>query len=204
MLDLSYKIPSFKEKDLKEPDVRAWINFFGQEWLYTTKERIQKVLEINQSAFQEDCAFSDYIFELLYENPLIKKMNTIQKIPRKYYEKYLTEYDLQAMKSTHHIIFQNNCVGGHVGHKDNRIDMERGIHNSFHTLLNQQDIYPHAQISKFLQIESDYLDKTFLQNIQKIEQEYTKLFKKDPFEIYKPECFSPEFHHKQYRKDIIV
>jgi len=31
MLELSYKIPRFKEKDLKEPDVRAWINFFGQE-----------------------------------------------------------------------------------------------------------------------------------------------------------------------------
>lgn len=203
MQDLSYKIPCFKEKDLKEPNVRAWVNFFGQEWLYSIKERIQKVLEINQSVFQEDCAFSDYIFELLYKDPSIKKMNTIQKTPRKYYEKHLTPYDLQTMKSTHHIIFQNNCVGGNIGHKENRIDMERGIHNSFHTLLNQQDIYPHAQISKFLQIESDYLDESFIQSIQKIEQEYTKLFKKKPFEIYKPECFSQEFQ-KQYKKNIIV
>jgi hypothetical protein len=123
-------------------------------------------------------------------------MDLVEYIPRDYYINYLTKHDLETEKNIHHIIFQNGILNGHVSYKDNRIFMERGIHSSFHKLLNNKNLYPHEQISRFLKIEADYLDRSFLNRIQKIEISYTKLFNKKPFELYKYDCFSSEFHKK--------
>lgn len=199
---MKYQIPHFTQDDLYEPDRKAWINFFGQDWLYTTKERIKKILDINNSVFQDDSYFSEHILELFEQQYLSKKMNNIVQTPRDYYSRYLSPYDFEIQKNVHHIIFQNDCMWWHISYKDNRIDMERWIHSSFHKLLNNKNIYPHEQISRFLKIENEYLDKRFVQRLQKIEQSYTQLFKTKPFEVYKPECLSYEFH-KQHKKEIV-
>lgn len=192
-----YQIPHFLEEDLYEQNIRAWINLLWQKWLYTTKERIKYILDINHSVFQPDISFTDDILELFENNYLQKDMNIIKSIPRNYYKDYLRQHDLEQEKNIHHIIFQNNILNGHISYKDNRLLMERGIHSSFHKLLNDKNLYPHEHISRFLKVESEYLDKSFINRVQKIESSYSKVFKTSPFDIYKPECFSKSFIKKK-------
>lgn len=196
MMNQWYAIPHFDDNDLFEQNIRAWVNLLWKKWLYTTKERMTYILSINDSVFQPDISFSDDILELFENDYLQKDMQIMKSIPRNHYKEYLTSHDLETQMNIHHIIFQNNILNGHVSYKDNRLLMERWIHSSFHKLLNNKNLYPHEQISRFLKIEADYLDRSFLSRIQKIETSYTKLFNKKPFEVYKDECFSSEFHKR--------
>ena len=118
-------IPHFTRDDCYEADRRAWINFFGQENLYTTRERIQKILEINQSAFQEDSNFSDHILELFESPYLCKDMDRGDTPARIEYEDFLTKHDLLLDTNIHHLIFQNNILYGHKSTPDNQIPLAR-------------------------------------------------------------------------------
>ena len=186
-------MPHFDKKDMYKPDKRAWSNFLGQEGLYTTRDRVLKVLNINQSVFQQQSSFSDDILELFEKNHLQKDMDIVDYIPREYYRDSLTRHDLEEQKNLHHIIFQNGILCGSKCNIYNHIYMEIGLHSSFHKLLNSESLYPHEQIIKFLKIESEYLDDSFMKRIYKIENLYDKVFENHPFEIYKQECFSDVF-----------
>lgn len=193
---MEYLTPHVTPDDCYQPDSRAWINLFGQENLFTTRERVAYILDINHSSFQEDSGFSDHILEL-FEVPYLGKDMSIENIPaRVQYEKNLTTHDLLRETNIHHLIFQNKNLHGHKTTPDNQISLARWLHSSFHKLLNMRDFYPHEQISQFLKREQEYLNKSFIERIRQIEQSYSKAFYNNPLDIYKRECFSAEFHRK--------
>ncbi len=195
----SYSIPHFPQAELSDPDVRAWINFLGNKGMFTTKERVIEILDLNAPAFVDDTKFSDDILELFESPYLSKDMQELLRVPRRHYRSYLTDHDKKNNNTIHHIIFQNNVMNGHVSEFFNLANMEAWKHSSFHQLLRHKNLYPHEQISRLLKLESDYLDRTFLTRLSKIESSYQKAFQKTPFEIYKPEVFSNNFH-KQLKK----
>jgi hypothetical protein len=196
-----YIIPQFEEIDFFDHKVKHWINFFGEEDLFTFKERIEHILEINKSVFEEGNQYIENIHQLLSnsENEIDEnKINILPISPKEFYEEILTPHMLRTDPSDHHIIFNNTHLGGHPKHKDNLKIIERGKHTSLHDLLDWKNLYPHQQLSKFLRFEKNTISQSFLTSLQTIERSTEKLFQKDPFSIYKEEIFQEKFRRLNF------
>ena len=92
-INRDYIIPQFEEIDFLNSKVQHWINFFGQEWLFTIKERIQLILEINQSVREEGHMYMRDIQELLLlgvEEVNLDESQLLPLPPKEIYEKIFT------------------------------------------------------------------------------------------------------------------
>jgi hypothetical protein len=199
METLTYTSPPFEEEDLYELEVQHWINFFGQPALTDTKARIAYVLSLNSSVFHADCGFNEEIRNLL-DNKVLTNTTTTQvqhtTALKAQCGDYLTLHMQREADSDHHIIFKNKVLHGHPSQKENIIPLARGIHTSFHELLEQKNLYPHMQIYKLLKLEKGTLDPHFLEALQHIQHDYHTQFLRDPFSIYLPHCFQEIFRRK--------
>lgn len=169
--------------------------FFGQEELYTTADRITYILNINKSVFADESEFISTVLHTTSKQLAYEKWH-IHHSDIPYKEKYhkLIPINLCVSEPTiHHIIFQNKLMWWHKSNECNRIKMHRWLHTSLHKLLWQKNYYPHQQISNFLIQESHILSHKFLQKIIDIEKRYHRLWKQEPRKLYNQDAFSPEW-----------
>lgn len=71
--------------------------------------------------------------------------------------------------------------------------MTLGVHASFHLLLKQKNLLPHQQLTRLLGPESPIIDRDFFEELIALQNAYHEEFTQNPFAIYKPECFVPQF-----------
>ncbi len=193
---LSYNTPKsiHGENEIYDPKVQHRVNLFGH--CKNIQERVRYILEINSNAFSEECGFVDDIYSLL-STVSHSEWSTVTHTlsPRHQYEELLTTHMQRQEPTIHHIIFNNRHLHGHPSHKDNQIILARGVHTSFHELLDQKNLYPHKQLTKLLTMEKETFDKKWYQEINIIQNFYETLFRTDPRAVYNRNCF-----HERYRK----
>ena len=193
-----YHIPNSLQiqKDIPlDPISLHRINLF---WIQKTiQDRIHTLLHINKSVFIEDCTYIDEILLLATEASYKPHCSSkLAHAPKEYMKDQLPNHMLKKQPTIHHILFQNNELWWHPSERTNLITMEHWIHNSFHQLLDHENLYPHKHISKIFGYEKDLFTQWWRENLLEIEQSIDEIFREDPFSIYKQECFNHKFRRK--------
>lgn len=195
-----YTTPIFHQEDLHDKEVQHRVNFFGEKWMYSIKERIWHILDLNNTVLCENCNFNEDILDLLdkpLEDLLINDNIQISEdnLKDKHIEN-LPKHLLRTDPTIHHIIFQNQCLWWHVRNDANRIEMDRWVHTSFHELLDNKNLYPHQQLIKITRLEKETINPCVYNTLQEIQVYYNNIFIKDPTKIYKKEAFKEVFFRK--------
>lgn len=171
------------------------INLFGLQ--KTIQDRIHTLLNINKSVFVEDCHYIEEILILATKASYIPHWQTIlADAPKEYIEDQLTKHMLNTHSTIHHIIFQNQMIWWHPSEETNIIEMEQWLHTSFHQLLDQKNLYPHRHLSKIFRHEKDVFVPWWREKLLEIENRIETIFHRDPFSVYKQECFNHKFRRK--------
>jgi hypothetical protein len=110
---MEYIYPSWNYNEIKtNPKIINWINFFGQEELYTTADRITYILNINESVFADESEFISTVLHTLSKQLAYDKQHIhySDKPYKQVYQK-LIPVNLHVNTPTiHHIIFQNKLM----------------------------------------------------------------------------------------------
>jgi len=193
---MKYYTPKFDVNNLSEDLTQQnRINFFWRKWLFSTKERIFKILDINRTVFNKNSWYIDAIEKMAKKKWIYntKNIRTYSKPPFEIHQNDLPQYLHNRQNSIHHKVFKNPILLWHKSASKNKVRIPKWEHWSFHRLIDK-NLYPHLHMSHLLEHEASMFENWFINEIKAIESEIDELFKENPLNVYTPSVFQQEFY----------
>lgn len=199
-----YYWPELEQYNFSTQEVHR-VNLFGDKT--DIKQRLMYIFELNKSVFEKNSYW--YSLETLigeHKQAYTTHVHTYQESIKKIFETelYRNSQLLDQNTTDHHIIFKNKHNNWHLSHTKNLVPFARWVHTSFHELMNQKMLFPHQQFTRLMKLEKKYVTNTFRYWLQELEQEFDRIYKSHPYEVYKRECFRRYIYIPTHRRDTLV